>query len=132
MKLKTEDLTGRFLDYAVATCTGVNVRIHKKKVMEAVRVPCPDNKSGCLVAHFKLVKYSPSTDGSVGMPLIEKYKIELMDNGNAKDNWCWGACTKTKPSLAFGRTALIAAMRALVLSLAGKEVEIPSELDDLE
>ena len=113
MKIKTSELTGTALDWAVAL------------------IEYPDWKAqGYLECYpYDLCfdggeTYSPCTDWSQGGPIIEQEGIELALIAN---HW--------KAAIAFngieaqeGPTPLIAAMRCYVASKLGDEVEVPEEL----
>jgi hypothetical protein len=73
----------------------------------------------------KSYTYRPSTDGGLGMDIIESERIQL----EAKTG-CWGAFyNQFCPSIySNGKTPLIAAMRCFVRTVAGNEIEIPKEL----
>jgi hypothetical protein len=115
MGIKTSELTGTALDWAVAKCEAV--KLH----------PMPQN--GVMEIHFSQPNggnsFSPSTDWAQGGPIIEGYGIELALIAN---HW--------KAAIAFsgkevqrGPTPLIAAMRCYVASKLGDEVEVPKELE---
>lgn len=104
MKIKTSELTGAALDWAVAVCEGVDP--------EAARL------------FFDGGYYHYSTNWAQGGPIIERESIALLPSGD------WGAVK----NLAFltpthhGSTPLIAAMRCYVASKLGDEVDVPNEL----
>ena len=128
--MKTSELTGPALDWAVAKCQGV--KLH----------PVPQN--GVMEIHFSepdgCTTYQPSTDWAQGGPIIEREEIELHVIPNMRDPANWGNCTDEDkwcaniwPSDAdlikmAGPTPLIAAMRVYVASKLGDDVEIPKEL----
>ena len=97
--MKTSELQGPALDWAVAQCEYFPVR-------NGFDDNCPEY----------------STDWAYGGPIIERERICLIDQGG--DYWqaLWGW------KEAFGPTPLIAAMRCYVASKLGDEVEIPEEL----
>jgi Protein of unknown function (DUF2591) len=104
MKVKTNELSGAALDWAVAKCEGV-------------------------IYHGPAwTKYS--TDWAQGGPIIEREGINL---DNYAKNPKWSAWTpapdrESGEAQAYGPTPLIAAMRCYVASKLGDEVEIPEEL----
>jgi len=102
MKIKTSELTGAALDWAVAKCEGQ-----------------PDE---WMADHKRGYINSPSTDWSQGGPIIEREYIWLEINE--------GQCYAHKNGLEFyeGETPLIAAMRCYVASKLGDEVEVSEEL----
>jgi hypothetical protein len=100
--MKTSELTGHALDWAVAMA---------------------ENWAG---ADFKVKPYS--TDWSQGGPIIEREFITII---NAAGDDVWSAYPIADDPVAHrksGPTPLIAAMRCYVASKLGDEVEIPTEL----
>ena len=107
MKIKTNQLTGAALDWAVAKCEGV-------------------------VYHGPAwTKYS--TDWAQGGPIIEREGINL---DNYAKNPKWSAWTpapdrESGEAQAYGPTPLIAAMRCYVASKLGDDVTLPAELEQI-
>ena len=100
--MKTSELTGVALDWAVAKSRGQdNCWMH-------------DYKNG--------FDNSPSTDWAQGGPLIEREEISLRIINNK-----WFAET-TDGAFKQGETPLIAGMRCFVTAWLGDDVEIPKEL----
>ena len=97
--MKTSELTGAALDWAVAKCEYFPVR-------NGFDDNCPEY----------------STDWAQGGPIIEREQIAVYLNG--EDGWTgedgWKRAT--------GPTPLVAAMRAYVASKLGDEIELPEEL----
>jgi hypothetical protein len=106
-EMKTSELTGAALDWAVAKCEGVKV----EKIMEL-----------SLWSSANWHKYS--TDWAQGGPIIERGKIGI---DYSKVGWIANADTPTN-AIGLGSTPLVAAMRCYVASKLGDEVEIPEEL----
>lgn len=103
MKIKTSELTGPALDWAVAKCEGyIGISLQERTGTDW---------------------YSPSTDWSQGGPIIERENIAIRP---FKDGGEWLAKSATKQC--DGQTPLIAAMRCYVASKLGDTVEIPHEL----
>ena len=132
MKIKTFELKGKALDYAVAIAKGVP-------------------SSDILIAHNRIYRRCRDEDGNLtgsyqtgpeflfhkmweaAGPIIEREGISLkfLESADTKSRWV----AKQKPSLrnvkpagAYGQTALEAAVRCYVSSKLGPEVEIPGEL----
>ena len=107
--MKTNELTGAALDWAVAKCEGVTV--------------LPKMRGGCYVALDRgetvLLRYS--TDWSQAGPIIERERITLRNYKPA----LWDASIGRLDYVGDGKTPLIAAMRCYVASKLGEEVEIP-------
>lgn len=98
--MKTSELTGAALDWAVAKCEGRK-----------------DNDFGWWWDNYK-----PSTEWSQGGPIIERERITVI----AMPNGSWATST---PLHTFHQpTPLIAAMRCYVASKLGDTIEIPQEL----
>lgn len=103
--MKTSELTGAALDWAVAQCE---------------RVINGDE----LDVGFILERgYTPSTNWAQGGAIIERERIELRDAGG--DGW---AADDNLRATQYGETPLVAAMRCYVASKLGDEVEVPEEL----
>ena len=115
MKIKTSELTGAALDWAV-------VYIQTYKATDGKPVLTED----LMRRAVKNDMASPSTDWSQGGPIIEREKIGSLHEARG----VWSASTKWEdPAKVFyGKTKLIAAMRCYVVSKLGEEVEIPNEL----
>ena len=132
MKVKTRDLTGSALDWAVAKCAGADVGIISPgwvvkasySVFSTRRLLCPLEEGG----EF----YSPSTIWEQGGPIIERERIAVeLSTLHAgwfavSDSGCYA--TPKRRVYADGPTPLIAVMRCFVAQLAGDEVEVPDEL----
>ena len=118
MKIKTADLIGPALDWAVAKCEGFEY----------------DTESGLLYKHkephfFK--RYS--TEWEQGGPLIEREELGLKRNAPCSQGREWVASPSITAKGAggkwgYGPTPLIAGMRCFVASRLGDEVDVPDEL----
>jgi hypothetical protein len=116
MKIKTSELTGAALDWAVARCEGWDgFDVHSNGAFELERSDTGD----CLW----LKCFEPSTDWAQGGPIIEREGIAIDFDMPA---WC--ASDNANPIACYGPTPLIAAMRCYVATKLGDEVEIPKEL----
>lgn len=115
MKVKTRDLTGIALDWAVALCLGQD-----EESLDPTTFLCTAWPSGV---------YSYSSRWSQGGPLIES---EGMTVGRSLNPGEWSAEAfsedGTTDYVRSGATPLIAAMRCLVASHIGDEIEVPEEL----
>jgi len=116
--MKTSELTGAALDWAVAKCEGYEiVRMRGNEITFLDRT-----EDGALSE--KHINYS--TDWSQGGPIIEREGINIIQSGS------WLAEMDADRSggviSAEGETPLIAAMRCFVEFKLGDEVEIPQEL----
>lgn len=103
MKIKTNELTGTALDWAVAACEETTAR--------------------GLVSHAKY-----STDWAQGEPIIEREWISIWHVGKHLYATAWKADQGGLFYSGASSTPLIAAMRCYVFSKLGEEVDIPDEL----
>ena len=106
--MKTSELSGAALDWAVAKCEGEEVRLEK----------------GQLEALWTDNGYKPSTYWAQGGPIIEREKIGFSYD---TERMGWSAFFYDGDDV-FGGTPLIAAMRCYVASKLGEEVEVPNEI----
>jgi hypothetical protein len=111
MKLKTSELQGAVLDWAVAKCEGLV------------------NEDGLDVGFIRDGVFTPSTDWAQGGPIIEREGITVRRYTDA----LWDASIGRLDYVADGPTPLIAAMRCYVASKFGDDlvlfkVEVPDEL----
>ena len=122
MKIKTSKLTGPALDWAVAKCKGwikgdIATPQFFKKWCKQIRTPA----------------LYPSTDWSQGGPLIEREGISLMRYEVPVSMFMVGYEWRAEVTHSYyphkhsGPTPLIAAMRCLVASKLGEEVDVPDE-----
>lgn len=123
MKIKTSELIGRPLDYAVAIAlVGTYLQFD---TVGTWRITI-DGRDRALSRGWSAAQnFSPSTDWAEGGPIIEREIIELLPMFNPK---YWSARVATKSDWVDGPTPLIAAMRCYVASKLGGEVEVPDEL----
>jgi hypothetical protein len=111
MKVKTSELTGAALDWAVAKCEGLDYW------------------------HPEIGPSQPeySTDWAQGGPIIEREGVSIRhDQKDARGAWyaVLGPNRFLSPDFeGSDQTPLIAAMRCYVASKLGDEVEIPEELE---
>ncbi len=116
MKIKTSELTGAALDWAVAKCEDETDVLFAYRQYGKLLV----RQAGCHETHDSEWPYEPSTDWAQGGPIIEREKMEFRNKGHY-------ASYNDGPTF-YGETHLIAAMRCYVASKLGDEVEIPEEL----
>ena len=122
MKIKTQDLIGVQLDWAVAKCEDVDE--------EAFRLYYTPTESSDLDTHG-YPEFHYSTIWAQGGPIIEREAHNLFKH-NGGTQWCC-ACNVPRNEYtaivtADGPTPLIAAMRCFVASKLGNEVEVPEGL----
>ena len=125
MKVKTNELSGAALDWAVAKCEGPDTAdISEGGSYMVVPGAIYWNEEG---EGFP-IEYSPSTNWAQGGPIIEREKIGFKYTGAALDFVAWVNGQLSTKHDKYGPTPLIAAMRCYVTSKLGDEVEIPEEL----
>ena len=122
--MKTIELTGAALDWAVVKCEGY------------FEIDMAEIRNGVLRVHY-FDKCSPTTDWALGGPIIEREGIDIRRRNDqwVAEWWPDNSGMAKKPSQRFthnrfmsGPTPLIAAMRCYVASKLGDEVQIPEEL----
>lgn len=109
MKIKTNELTGAALDWAVAK----------------IEFPEPDYEDADRLVYVHgddEFHFSPSTNWAQGGPIIEREYIDLQCLPHKDGGLVW------RTFHADGPTPLIAAMRCYVASKLGDEIEVPNEL----
>lgn len=121
MKIKTGELIGVALDWAVAQACGVSIR-----VLDADN---PGEKWQTQLAGYPHGPWWPSQDWGQGGPLIERYRVgfdyRTLDEGRVMATACG---MKYDQFLAGCESHLIAAMRAIVAAKLGYEVDVPEGL----
>ena len=127
--MKTSELTGSALDWAVAKCEGYECQFDNE-----VSGPWLSPQEGYLHDERPLSTLNPSTDWSQGGPIIERECICTYASGACSvapknpDYWVAEILETDGIREHYGETPLIAAMRCYVASKLGGEVEIPEEL----
>ena len=123
--MKTPELTGAALDWAVAKCEDIlhpwgYIRVQDGRVMWIT----PGNHEEADAWH----QYSPSTDWAQGGPIIERDFIEFGVSKTDPIRYAAKIYVNDKRIIAHGSTHLIAAMRCYVASKLGDTVDVPPEL----
>jgi len=111
--MKTSELTGAALDWAVAKCEGFD--------------PETLNTKTGVVYSLRYGVYTPSTNWSQGGPIIEREAITVSE-GSPVIGLEWMACDRGSTHIQHGPTYLIAAMRCYVASKLGDDIDLPKEL----
>ena len=120
--MKTSELQGAALDWAVARCMDLPVFVARGGWLIFDSDAYPEFRNDYDDAEMQ--SFRPSTDWAQGGAIIEREKIEVFieDEG-------WKAYSSNSlPKNFDGETPLIAAMRCYVASKVGDEIEIPEEL----
>jgi hypothetical protein len=121
--MKTSELTGAALDWAVAKCEPddtLAIYFDESTGEPLCHDDWPDNQ-----------EYKPSTDWSQGGPIIERVKgfhLKHWLEGNREGRYQAEIHNYEGDWIGFGPTPLTAAMRCYVASKLGDEVEVPEEL----
>lgn len=118
--MKTSELIGPALDWAVAKCEGVEM-----KAFDGNFYYRGDDDVFRYMIGFS---FSPSTTWEQGGSIIEREGINLYFNPEDADVFEWHAEDRSHAWYLEGSTPLIAAMRCYVASKLGDEVKIPKEL----
>ncbi len=108
--MKTNELTGAALDWAVAKCEST------------------ETFKGTPAAWWH--GYNPASDWSQGGPIIEREGISIVQQGDASE-WVASVYNYNEGDWHLhttGPTPLIAAMRCYVASKLGDDINIPEEL----
>lgn len=113
--MKVSELTGGELDFWVANAEGKE-NVELQVAQRSTNKICVVRADGGRQFDYA---YSPSSQWSVGGPIIEREKISL---ACSQDGKTWYALIPAKTDMS-GPTALISAMRAYVASKFGDEVE---------
>lgn len=118
--MKTSDLTGAALDWAVAKCEGV--RLSGASLSYQVETHGTVSRGSA--------PYAPSQDWGIAGPIIEREWLDVTPWPNeSEESYRW-QCRQhdSIDTCAFGQTPLVAAMRCHVASKMGDVVEVPNEL----
>ncbi len=117
--MKTSELTGAALDWAVAKCQPddtLSVYFDEDTGEPLCHDDWPDNQ-----------EFKPSSDWAQGGAIIEREGIGLVSPHDDINEWEAYHPTQVHDEY-YGATPLIAAMRCYVASKLGDEVQIPEEL----
>lgn len=116
--MKTSELTGPALDWAVALCEAWVNDCRSERFLQIFK---HQNSTG--------QGYCYSRDWSQGGPIIEREGMRLEFHGDTWGAMMWWDDEATAGEIqATGPTPLIAAMRCYVASQLGDEVDVPEEL----
>lgn len=127
MKVKTAELIGEALNWAVATIVGYSdLRVNPHKWDNGLLMTLPMSKYGIVY----LTDISFSTDWNLAGPIIEREGIATGRTRNGKGYAAWIGYASDYGMVKFytAHNLLTAAMRCYVASKLGDEVEIPDEM----
>jgi len=123
--MKTSELIGPALDWAVAKCEGYSdLRFNPHRFCNDILIMTPPRKEYGVV---ELSDLNYSTDWAQGGRIIERDRINIRDEVTQFSSWMWDS-TRCGDVSYYGPTPLIASMRCYVASKLGEEIEIPEEL----
>lgn len=142
MKVKSSELAGRALDWAVGKCEGIESRnnwvVHfvlesdmgvdltfecQADTTKHAGEQCLKVQPDALCLWFQpKPAYSPTSDWAKAGPIIEREGLTLT---HQKDRW---SAQTDDDVFAYGPTPLVAAMRLVVLVKLGEEVDVPEVL----
>lgn len=115
VKIKTGELTGPALDWAVAEAVGVE--LYNEHHGEDLRILIDPIYGICTA-------WAPSSNWHQCGPLIEEYRVETLFSGGMT----YSKLSGLKDASGCDQTPLIAACRAIVSAKLGDEVEVPEKL----
>ena len=118
--MKTAELTGAALDWAVAKCELLNGADYTLAMDKDI--------DGTLRVNFGGMYPEWSTDWQEGGAIIERELIDTLTVEGGTDGWQANKYLPDEIVTAYGKTPLIAAMRCYVASKLGDKVELPEEL----
>lgn len=130
MKIKTSELIGVALDWAVAKAADIKAELIISKGGSGLNYGEREDDDG----NSWPVCFDPSTDWAVGGPLIERFEVWLSPPVRGCDPFGWdseiygeddGCPIADQDGCA---TPLIAACRAIVQAMLGDEVDLPEGL----
>lgn len=130
MKIKTSELIGAALDWAVAKCEGMdNLRKNPHRFDPRLIMDGPEGNG------VFLDSLNYSTNWAQGGTLIEQEKIDLFTEKDTSESWVASIARYQNGERLvgwrihkYGPTPLVAAMRCFCCSKLGDEIEIPEEL----
>lgn len=140
MKIKTSELTGAALDWAVAVALSHKVTLLSREDIISFDPEMDDEEKASHRSKPPRVRieYGPcpmySTAWAQGGPILESEKIETTPWGQsewrARSNWNASYATWVHVTMfeTFGPTPLVAGLRCYVTSELGDEVDVPKEL----
>lgn len=129
--MKTSELTGTALDWAVAVADKRNFKFSLGGSLE-VRARTEYGDELPIDALDLWMYWNPSTNWAQGGPIVEREKITLDYDCNSQGLDLWAARKHAYDGTLlweeFGPTPLTAAMRCFVASKLGDEIEFPKVL----
>ncbi|WP_054903716.1 DUF2591 domain-containing protein [Pseudomonas sp. NBRC 111131] len=124
IEVKTADLVGEALGWAVGKAEGLNLELVPPQYGNPRRVFA--RYQGQAIEHTK--RYNPWEDWALGGRLIEERMVSLHCPQSTDDVWAGWVITNKGEFCQAGENALIAACRAIVSARFGDTVQVPKEL----
>ena len=134
MRVKTNELIGAALDWAVATASGI-----EPEICDIFQYGRPNGKHYISIGETDRdgaeVEFAPSTEGDAVIDLMERERISVRTYAVPGHNWVafqdfGGSSVSGVKARMTGPTSRIAVCRCYVAANLGDEVEIPEELLD--
>lgn len=131
--VKTADLVGAALDWAVAKSTGFSIQVKPWGEFSNASTGHKIKARGFRVWYEfdgDLEEWVPSADWSQGGPLIEEFMREsgIFCDGLWQHSGAFKCSFEDGGAVSAGDTPLIAAMRAIVAAKLGDTISVPAEL----
>jgi hypothetical protein len=123
--MRTSELTGVALDWAVAKCEGATDFYFDTVATHWVKLNGKDRA----LRYGWAQSYLPSTDWSLGGPIIEREGLGMWMyswNEQGEPEVGWIVEDKHGSNMQTGPTPLIAAMRCYVVSKLGADIDVPN------
>lgn len=124
IEVKTADLTGEALGWAVGIAEGLELHLEP-----------PHHGNGWLVFSIyrgevteRLKRWNPWEDWALGGPLVDKHRGGCQWNRQGASDACYYAGPGNSMYWHYGPTALVAFCRGLVHSKLGDSVQVPKEI----
>lgn len=124
IEVKTADLTGEALGWAVGKAEGLDVLLAPPQYGNTWRVFA--RYQATATEHTK--RHNPWQDWALGGPLIEKNMVSLHCPQSTDDVWAGWVITDKGEFCQGGDSALIASCRSIVAAKLGDTVQVPKEL----
>jgi hypothetical protein len=131
MKIKTAELSGKALDWAVAVSQGGGGLWFDTVGTHWIKL---NGKDRALSGGWSdSQNFQPSKDWRDGGPIIDMAAINLGTQRNEPGfrphpDRMWHAQTNQRVYVGYGPTPLVAAMRCFVCARLGQEIDVPDEL----
>lgn len=119
MKVQTTALTGKALNWAVSKALGFDPFLSEEFDEFYFKSACD---------YVNLIEFNPSTNWEQGGPILDEASIDLTHYLPSRVNENMMCRASLGDRKAYGSTSLIAAMRCLVATNLGDEIDVPEQL----